>query len=106
MDRKQFLQKSLAVGLGSSALVALGGLKSQAAVAQDNKPDELTLVKAQKEFIQNWLTDLMNTIDTQLDEATKVKLIGGCGRGCFDRHDWKQKLAKEGEGDVDKLVQA
>ena len=106
MDRKEFLQKSLKVGLGSSALVVLSGLNSPTAAAQNNQPDELTLEKKRREFVQNWLTDLLNTIDTQLDEETKAKLMAGCGRGCFNRHQWKQDIAKEGEGDVDKLVQA
>jgi len=106
MDRKEFLQKSLKMGLGSGALVILGGLNTRTTAAQTPQPDELTVVKQQKEFIQNWLTDLLNTMDATLDEETKSKLIAGCGRGCFDRHVFKQNIAKQGEGDVDKLVQA
>ena len=70
------------------------------------QPDPLTLAQMEKDFIQNWLADLLDTIDQELDEATKIRLIEGCGRGCFNRHKFKQDLADDGKGDVDKLIQS
>lgn len=48
----------------------------------------------------------METIDTQVDEPTKIKLLSGTGRGCFRRHQFKQDIAEKGKGSVDKLVEA
>jgi hypothetical protein len=59
----------------------------------------------EKVFIQNWLTDLLDTMEAELDDATRVKLVEGCGRGCFRRHAFKQDLARDGQGDVDRLVE-
>jgi hypothetical protein len=68
--------------------------------------DDLEQVKREKEFIQNWLTDLLDTIDAELDLPTKVKLIEGCGKGCYNRHSFKQDIAKKGEGSLKKLIDA
>jgi len=105
MNRKEFLKKSATMGLGSTALLVLNQA-SGVARAQNSQPDELTIVKGQKEFIQNWLSDLLDSMDAVLDQETKAKIIEGCGRGCFRRFKFKQDLAKEGAGDVDKLIQA
>jgi hypothetical protein len=66
------------------------------------------LKKAQGEntFINNWLTDLFAAIDTELDPAAKLKLMQACGRGCFNRHKFKQDIAAAGRGDVEKLLAA
>ncbi len=105
MDRKQFLKDSLGMGLGSCALLALGG-SDPASLAGQAPADELARVKAQKEFIQNWLQDLLDTADTVLDEESRKKLFEGCGRGCFRRHSFKVEIARAGKGDLDKLLEA
>ena len=94
MDRKDFLK-------GCCGLVAIAATSGATAVADEPKCDDREL-----KFIQNWVTDLMETIDQEVDEATKVKLISGCGRGCFQRHQFKQDIALKGKGDVDKLIEA
>ncbi len=91
MDRKRFLQGCCAVALTSC-------LKPTAAAATA-QIDEL-------KFIQNWLADLMTAIDTGVDENTKIKLISECGRGCYRRHQFKQDIAANGRGSVDKLLAA
>jgi len=105
MNRKEFLQKSAKLGLGSTALLVLNQANVDAS-GQASQPDQLAIVQREKEFVQNWLADLLDSMDTVLDEETKVKIIEGCGRGCFRRFKFKQDLAKEGAGDVDKLIQA
>jgi len=60
----------------------------------------------EKEFIQNWLSDLISTIETELDRETQVKLLAGCGKGCFNRFEFKSDIAKKGKGDIDKLIEA
>ncbi len=105
MNRKEFLQKSAKLGLSSTALLVLNQANSSA-TAQESQPDQLAVVQREKEFVQNWLADLLDSMDAVLDEETKIKIIEGCGRGCFRRFKFKQDLAKEGAGDVDKLIQA
>ena len=105
MNRKDFFRSSLAASacagcflLPDTSLMASGSVSNQ-----DEKYQQLL---QEKEFIQNWLTDLISTIETELDESTKVKLLAGCGRGCFNRHKFKSDIAEKGKGDVDKLIEA
>lgn len=67
---------------------------------------ELAALRRDKEFIQNWLLDLLDTMDAELDEATRIRLMEGCGRGCFRRHEFKRAIAREGQGDLEKLIAA
>lgn len=91
MDRKEFLR------VGCCGLVALAAMPS---FAQKSSCDDHLI------FVRNFLTDLMDTIDTEMDEETKVKIMSGCGRGCFRRFQFKQDIAAKGKGSVDKLVEA
>jgi hypothetical protein len=97
MDRKQFL--------GCCALVILDSADADAASAQtvETRPSE---AEREKQFVTNWLTDLFDAIDVELDEATKVKLLAGCGRACFSRFSFKQDIARLGKGSVEKLLEA
>jgi hypothetical protein len=89
MHRKEFL--------GCCGLTLLHG----AAPAQ-----QASEADREKQFVTNWLTDLFDTIDAELDEKTKVKLLAGCGRGCFRRHSFKQDIARLGKGSVESLLEA
>lgn len=91
MDRKDFLK------IGCCGLVALAATPG---FAQKPSCDD------RLNFVQNFLTDLIETIDTEMDEATKVKVMSGCGRGCYRRFKFKQDIAAKGKGSVDKLVEA
>jgi hypothetical protein len=91
MDRKEFLR------VGCCGLVALAATPR---FAQKQSCDD------RLNFVQNFLTDLMETIDADVDEDTKVKIMTGCGRGCFRRFQFKQDIAAKGKGSVDKLVEA
>ncbi len=99
MDRKEFIRG------GCCALVALAATP---ALSVDSTSKDATPACDDRElkFIQNWLTDLVETIDTEVDEDTKIKLISGCGRGCYRRHQFKQEIAAKGKGSVDKLIEA
>jgi hypothetical protein len=98
MNRKEFLKKSLQGGLGSGALLVMNST-----VRAEEDP---SAVKREKEFIENWLTDLLDTMADELDEATQIKLIEGCGHGCYRRHQFKRDIARQGEGDLEKLMAA
>ncbi len=93
MERKEFLRGCCALAVFSAVRPA------DAASAPAEPPAELS-------FIQNWLSDLMTSIDTNVDEPTKVKLISACGRQCFRRYQFKQDIAAEGKGNVAKLIEA
>ena len=93
MDRKEFLKS------GCCGLVALAA--SPVSSFADTTPCDNEL-----KFTQNWLSDLMETIDTELDEPTKIKLMAGCGRGCYRRFQFKQDIAAKGRGSVEKLIEA
>jgi hypothetical protein len=104
MDRKEFLSKSIKLGFCSSALFALN---LDALAESSTDPDEkLERLKSEKDFIVNWLTDLLDTMDKTLDDPAKAELIAGCGRGCFNRHQFKKDIAAKGKGDIDKLLEA
>ncbi len=104
MDRKQFLRRALLQGGGCCAAVAwlgthglaTGSARNQAAGSAD--PD--------KQFIQNWLADLMEAIDRDAEEPVKARLLGACGRACFERFEFKRNWVVAGRGDVEKLIAA
>jgi hypothetical protein len=104
MNRKEFIRKSMQSGFACCAVLAL----NTAASADDPpKPTEdNTKLKFEKEFVQNWLTDLLETMEVELDEKTRVKLREGCGRACFNRFQFKKDLALQGKGDLQKLLVA
>lgn len=101
MDRKEFFATSVQASLGCCAFALMGqvaGTAGQSAPAAETDKE--------KEFLRNWLTDLFDTIDTELDEKTKVKIMAGCGKGCFRRFDFKQNIARLGKGNLENLLQA
>ena len=105
MNRKDFFRNSLTAGAcaGCFLLPASTLMASEHTFTDDEKSRELL---QEKEFIQNWLSDLMATVETELDEPTRVKLMAGCGVGCFNRHQFKKDIAEKGKGDLDKLIAA
>jgi hypothetical protein len=105
MNRKDFFRNSLAASACASCfLLPVSGLvASENSSSEDEKYQQLL---QEKEFIQNWLSDLISTIETELDEPTRVKLLAGCGKGCFNRFKFKSDIAERGKGSVDKLLEA
>ena len=104
MDRRDCIKKFAGLGMCACMMPLLNlDKKTLASTLPD---DEFDQVKMQKEFIQNWLVDLLNTMDKVLDRETQVKIIEGCGKGCYDRHKFKQDIAAKGKDDLEKLIQA
>lgn len=105
MNRKDFFRSSLSAGACAGCFLL--PLQPVVALASDSTEyEKYQQLLKDKEFIQNWLSDLLSTIETELDEPTRVKLLAGCGRGCFNRHQFKSDIAEKGKGDVDKLIEA
>ena len=99
MQRNVFIQ--YLVSLGACPLM-LANANAHATEAEFNNANPT----AEPTFIENWLSDLLNTMDKTLDRETQEKLLAGCGRGCFDRHQFKQDIAAKGKGNMDDLLKA
>jgi hypothetical protein len=106
MDRKQFLCRTLQLGLGSCSLVTLARVATGAAEGAPSPDDEMTMARNETSFVRNWVGDLLDTMDEQLPREARVKLMEGCGRGCFHRHEFKRSIAEQGKGGVDRLIAA
>jgi hypothetical protein len=94
MNRSQFVLKLAALGICPFVIQKLN--------AGDTNSD----INEPPTFIENWLTDLLNTMEKTIDRKTQEKIIEGCGRGCFNRHQFKKDIAVKGEGNIDKLIEA
>jgi hypothetical protein len=111
MERKEFLCRTLPLGLGSCALLRVAEAAGLAPEASANAtppaaPDELARARAEADFVRHWVSDLLDTAEAELPRDLQVKLIEGCGRGCFRRHEFKRAIAEQGKGDLDKLIAA
>ena len=88
MTRKEFFTTGLSAGLCCCATplaavdpAAGGPVEPASPLARD------------KAFTDNWLADLLATMETILDEPARIRLMEGCGRGCFTRHRFKTEIA-------------
>ena len=99
MDRKEFLASSVTGAVACCAFAIFNDTTPAAAAEQTDADRE-------KDFVKNWMEDLFDTMYQELDEKTRVKLMAGCGRGCFRRFQFKQDIARLGKGDVDRLLEA
>lgn len=113
MTRKDFLAASITSGLGCCALRLLAPASLQAAEPAGAEPPpppptspECDQVRRDKDFTDNWLSDLLETMDAELDEAARVKLIEGCGRACYRRHAFKPAIAAASGGTLEGLIKA
>ena len=118
MDRSLFLKRMAGVGCCAAMVSTLLSTANAApsspsmnlsfmpGTEPDDKPDELANTKFERDFILNWVNDLMDTMDKVLDEETYIKLIEGCGRGCYNRHQFKKDISIAAQGDLEKLLTA
>ncbi len=116
MDRKEFLRKSLKTSFGCGALIAAERVLLTADSAAGPSPspgqdvarlqDQITQLQYKNQFMNHWLSDLVDTMNDELDEGTRIKLMAGCGQGCHRRHQFTQDIVNAGKGDLDKLIEA
>jgi hypothetical protein len=99
MNRKEFFATSVRGAVGCCALALFEGDAPATAAEQ-------TEAEREKDFVKNWMEDLFDTMYQELDEKTRVRLMAGCGRGCFRRFQFKQDIARLGKGNVDRLIEA
>jgi hypothetical protein len=104
MDRKVFTKKLALLGVCPLVIQKLSATEqSEIDLSQDSKLQEL---QSQKKFVENWLSDLLDSMEKNLDRATQEKLVAGCGVACFKRHSFKTDIANAGKGDLNKLIEA
>jgi hypothetical protein len=89
MKRKHFVQLA-------GALVTLGAGKSSS-----QEPSAQAAERWQK-MHQAWISSLMESLDTNVDEPTRARLMLAQGRACARRS--MVKTAQACKGDMDKLV--
>ncbi len=116
MDRKEFLRRSLKAGLGCGALIAVDRTDLAANPAAGSPASsiegavllekEVEQLRYKNEFLNHWLSDLVDTMSEALDEETRIKLMAGCGRGCHRRHQFTQDIVSDGKGDLGRLLEA
>jgi hypothetical protein len=111
MNRSEFFRTSVQLTCASCLALVFGSNASAPdapAPAAPPTPVDEALKQAQGEnaFINNWLTDLFEAIDTEVDPAVQRKLLQACGRGCYRRHKFKQEIAAAGKDDPEKLIAA
>lgn len=108
VTRKDFLSASIVSGLGCCALRLLAPTPLAAAEPVSNAAPSAppSPLQREKDFTDNWLTDLLDTMDAELDEPARARLMEGCGRGCYRRHAFKPAVAAASGGTVEGLIHA
>ncbi|NJK95295.1 MAG: hypothetical protein HC905_10615 [Bacteroidales bacterium] len=105
MNRKEYIQRTLQLGVCSCAMLLPGPVKASSVIKTD-EDEQTKMLRMQRDFLQNWLADFMEAADREVDAITRVKLYESTGRGCYNRHKFKQDIAEKGKGDLDKLIEA
>jgi hypothetical protein len=104
MDRKSFTQKLAMLGVCPFVIQNLSG--SEPADIPQDQDEKFKALQSQKQFVENWLADLLDSIDKNLDRETQEKIVGNCGVACFNRFQFKKDIAIAGSGDLDKLIES
>jgi hypothetical protein len=76
MDRIAFTKKLALLGICPLVIQKLSASEpSEITLSQDTKLQEL---QSQKQFVENWLADLLESMEKNLDRETQEKLVGNC----------------------------
>jgi hypothetical protein len=108
MDRKEFLVSSIKAAATGFALsccsshVSADSGKTQAPPCAD-RPGEPTCADAA--FLRRWLSDFVAREEPNLDRADAIKLLEERGRACCRALDFRQKLIRNSNGSLEKLVE-
>jgi hypothetical protein len=104
MDRKSFTQKLALLGVCPFIIQNLSG--SDLKLSTLDEDEKVKTLESQKQFVENWLSDLLDSMDKCLDRDMQEKIVGNCGKACFNRYQFKKDIAIGGSGDLDKLIEA
>jgi len=106
MNRKEFAQKLIALGACPLAFLTPDNLYAEENIKLTSDDEEFKKLKYEKEFVENWLSDLLDSMSKTIDRETQVKIVEGCGRSCFNRWQFKKDIAEAGKGNLEKLMDA
>jgi hypothetical protein len=104
MNRKSFTKKLSILGVCPFVIQNLSASESNP--SDPVQEDKLKELQSQKQFVENWLSDLLDSMEKNLDRVTQEKLVAGCGVACFKRHPFKSNIAEAGKNDLNKLIEA
>jgi hypothetical protein len=104
MNRKDFALKLGLLGVCPMVIQQLSA--SGLPLPAQDQDDKYKALLDQKQFVENWLADLLDSMEKNTDRATCEKIVGGCGVACYERHQFKKDIAIAGKGDLDKLIAA
>lgn len=92
--------------MGVCPLIIQNFSGSDLTIKPQETDEKYKALQSQKQFVENWLSDLLESMDQNLDRETQEKIVGGCGSACFNRFQFKKDIAIRGTGDLDKLIEA
>lgn len=101
MNRKEFIRRAAQACVACSAMTLLSGQETQSQADQAER--ERKAREFEKRFKEAYILTLMENMEKQLDEKTRVKLMEECGRACA-RRSGIAKFAEKYKGDVKKFV--
>ncbi len=103
MNRKDFFKRAAQACLACGGTVLLSGQETKPQADQSEK--ERKAREFEKRFKEAYILTLMENMEKQLDEKSRVKLMEECGRAC-GRRSGIAKFAEKYKGDVKKFVEA
>jgi len=95
LERKEFITNSLCLSACCGAMIVMGkSLAEGKEVSPKNSP--LSDCEKKQEFARGWIERLMNSMDENLDQGTRRKLMEACGRACYcAAHGEKDKATNQ-----------
>ncbi|HEX9903097.1 MAG TPA: DUF6144 family protein [Acidobacteriota bacterium] len=102
MRRKEFLKRTVRMGLAAGSLALLPDIASARPAGQGQK-SEKDVQEELKKFKEAWVTTLMQNMEKQLEPKERTELMEACGRACARRGPLI-RLAESCRGDIGKLV--
>lgn len=102
MDRKSFTQKLALLGVCPLMIQNLTGTEM---LLPQNQDEKFQALQNQKHFVENWLSDLLESMEKHLDRPSLERIVGECGKACFNRHQFKKDIAFNSEGNLEKLME-
>jgi hypothetical protein len=103
MERKEFLMRTAQLCLACGGGVFLAGQETKTGDDAGEKAKKTR--EAEKRFREAWVLTLMQNMEKQLDEASRVKLMEDCGRACA-RRSGILTLAKKYQGNIKGFLEA
>jgi len=104
MKRKEFLKRTVQMGMAAGSLALLPNAALPRPAGQSQEQKKAAQEEFKKKFKDAWVATLMENMEKQLAPEEQVGLMEACGRACARRGPLV-KLADSCRGDVGKLVE-